>query len=55
MRPQGLNLEEKQTLTELAALVVDAMVESSREKLSVLQDKSQILATTAHDLITPLS
>ena len=55
VRPQGLNLEEKQTLTELAALVVDTMVERRREKLSVLQDKSQIIATTAHDLITPLS
>jgi signal transduction histidine kinase len=25
------------------------------EKMSVLQDKSQIIATTAHDLLTPLS
>ena len=55
VRPDGLNLEERQTLTELAALVIDAMVERRREKLSILQDNSQIIATTAHDLITPLS
>ena len=55
VRAHGLNFEERQTLTELAALVIDAMVERRREKLSVLQDKSQIIATTAHDLITPLS
>jgi hypothetical protein len=55
VRPEGLNLEERQTICELAALVVDAMVERRREKLSILQDKSQIIATTAHDLLTPLS
>jgi His Kinase A (phospho-acceptor) domain len=54
-RPEGLDLEERQNLTELAALVVDAMVERRREKLSILQGESQIIATTAHDLITPLS
>jgi GAF domain-containing protein len=55
VRPEGLSLEDRQTLRELAALVVDAMVERRREKMSVLQDKSQIIATTAHDLLTPLS
>ena len=55
VRPDGLSLDDMQTLRELAALVVDAMVERRREKLSILQDKSQIIATTAHDLLTPLS
>ena len=55
VRPEGLSLDDRQTLRELAALVVDAMVERRREKMSVLQDKSQIIATTAHDLLTPLS
>jgi hypothetical protein len=55
VRPQGLNLDEKQTLRELAALVVDVMVERRREKLSMFQDKSQVIAATAHDLLTPLS
>lgn len=54
-RPDGLSLEEKQNLRELTALVVDAMVERRREKMRVLQDKSQIIATTAHDLLTPLT
>jgi CheY-like chemotaxis protein/signal transduction histidine kinase len=54
-RPDGLSLEEKQNLRELASLVVDAMVGRRREKMRVLRDKSQIIATTAHDLLTPLS
>jgi len=54
-RTEGLSLEEKQNLRELASLVVDAMVQRRREKMRVLQDKSQIIATTAHDLLTPLS
>jgi signal transduction histidine kinase len=55
VRPAGLNLDERQTLRELAAIVIDAMVERRREKLSILQDKAKIIATTAHDLLTPLS
>jgi CheY-like chemotaxis protein/signal transduction histidine kinase len=54
-RPDGLDLDDKQSLREMASLVIDAMVERRREKLRVLQDKSQIIATTAHDLLTPLS
>lgn len=53
-RPAGLTLEEKQNLRELAELAVDAMVERKRQKLRVLEDKSQIIACTAHDLLTPL-
>jgi len=55
VRPDGLTLEEKQNLRELSALVVDAMVERRREKYRVLNDKSQVIASTAHDLLTPLS
>ena len=54
-RPTVLNLDERKTIMELAALVVDAMVQRRHDKVSVLQDKSQIIATTAHDLLTPLS
>jgi CheY-like chemotaxis protein/GAF domain-containing protein len=54
-RPEGMSLEDKQNLRELAALVMDAMVERRRDKHRMLQDKSQIIATTAHDLLTPLS
>jgi hypothetical protein len=55
VRPGGLNLEERQSLRDLAALAVDAMVELRREKLSILHDKSLGIASTAHDLLTPLS
>ena len=54
-RQSGLSLEEKQNLRELAALAVDAMVERKREKLRSLEHKSQIIACTAHDLLTPLN
>ena len=54
-RPDGLTLDEKQNIRELASLVVDSMVERRRQKMSVLQDKSQVIATTAHDLLTPLT
>ena len=54
-RPEGMTLEDKQNLRELGALVMDAMVERRRDKHRMLQDKSQIIATTAHDLLTPLS
>ena len=54
-RHSGLSLEEKQNLRELAALAVDAMAVRKREKQSILEDKSQIIACTAHDLLTPLS
>mmetsp|Transcript_27952 Transcript_27952/g.41280 ORF Transcript_27952/g.41280 Transcript_27952/m.41280 type:complete len:920 (+) Transcript_27952:162-2921(+) len=55
VRTEEFTLEEKQNLRELASLVVDAMVQRRREKMRILEDKSQIIATTAHDLLTPLS
>jgi len=54
-RQSGLSLEEKQNLSELAALAVDAMVERKREKLRSIASKSQMIACTAHDLLTPLN
>lgn len=55
VRTEEFSIEDKQNLRELASLVVDAMVLRRREKMRVLEDKSQIIATTAHDLLTPLS
>ena len=54
-RQSGLSLEEKQNLRELAALAMDAMVDRKREKMCLQQNKSQMIACTAHDLLTPLN
>mmetsp|Transcript_7622 Transcript_7622/g.11642 ORF Transcript_7622/g.11642 Transcript_7622/m.11642 type:complete len:916 (-) Transcript_7622:113-2860(-) len=55
VRTEDFSLEDKQNLRELASLVVDAMVQRRRERMRFLEDRSQIIATTAHDLLTPLS
>jgi CheY-like chemotaxis protein/signal transduction histidine kinase len=54
-RPQGLTLEEKQNLMELAALAVQATVDHRRNKVSEYRDPAQMIAYTAHDLLTPLT
>jgi CheY-like chemotaxis protein/GAF domain-containing protein len=54
-RHSGLSLEEKQNLRELAALAVDAMVQRKRDISSQQQNGSQLIACTAHDLLTPLN
>ena len=48
-------MPEKQNLRELAAMVIDTMVERRREKRNSAEDRSQLIACTAHDLLTPLS
>ncbi|KAI2490558.1 hypothetical protein MHU86_24011 [Fragilaria crotonensis] len=55
VRPEGLNPDERQTLRDLAALAVDAMVELRREKLNIEHGKCHVIASTAHDLLTPLN
>jgi len=53
-RPEGLSLSDKQTLRELAALVVDSLVARKRERDVLDKDTGRIIAGTAHDLLTPL-
>eukprot|EP00550_Attheya_septentrionalis_P005297 CAMPEP_0198289726 /NCGR_PEP_ID=MMETSP1449-20131203/7816_1 /TAXON_ID=420275 /ORGANISM="Attheya septentrionalis, Strain CCMP2084" /LENGTH=885 /DNA_ID=CAMNT_0043988103 /DNA_START=300 /DNA_END=2954 /DNA_ORIENTATION=- len=53
--PNGLSLSEKQNLRELAALVVDSMVNRKREMERASGDKAHLIACTAHDLLTPLT
>lgn len=54
-RPQGITLEEKQNLMELAALAVQAAVDHKRHKAEEINDPAQLIAYTAHDLLTPLT
>jgi CheY-like chemotaxis protein/GAF domain-containing protein len=54
-RPQGLSLEEKLNLTELASLAVEAAVDHKQEKAQDFNDPAKLIAYTAHDLLTPLT
>jgi CheY-like chemotaxis protein len=54
-RPQGLSLEEKKNLTDLASLAVQAAVDHKREKAQDFNDPAKVIAYTAHDLLTPLT
>ena len=55
-RPQGLSLYEKQNLREMAALVMDTMVERRNERVRQSKSARSVeIACTAHDLLTPLS
>lgn len=54
-RPDGISLEEKQNLMELAALAVQATVDHRSHKTQQFNDPAQMIAYTAHDLLTPLN
>jgi len=55
-RTQGLSLYEKQNLREMAALVMDTMVERRNERARQSKSARSVeIACTAHDLLTPLS
>jgi CheY-like chemotaxis protein/GAF domain-containing protein len=54
-RPNGISLEEKQNLMELAALAVQAAVNNRSLKTQQFNDPAQMIAYTAHDLLTPLN
>ena len=53
-RPEGLSLDEKQNLSELAAMVMEVMVEQRQVRNFEFRDPAQLIACTAHDLLTPL-
>jgi signal transduction histidine kinase len=55
VRLRGLNLTEKQNFREMAGIVMDALVTRKREREKRIMDKGQIIACTAHDLLTPLT
>ena len=54
-RPNGLSFDEKQILMELAALAVQSAVDHKRKKLEEHKNPAQMIAYTAHDLLTPLT
>lgn len=54
-RPNGLSIEEKQNLTELAAMVVEEMVSRRLDRKQLIESKSRYMACTAHDMLTPLT
>jgi CheY-like chemotaxis protein/signal transduction histidine kinase len=49
------SLEEKQSLMELAAMAMEALIDLKMKKKSALSDPAQQIACTAHDLLTPLT
>eukprot|EP00526_Cylindrotheca_closterium_P000104 CAMPEP_0113609674 /NCGR_PEP_ID=MMETSP0017_2-20120614/4621_1 /TAXON_ID=2856 /ORGANISM="Cylindrotheca closterium" /LENGTH=871 /DNA_ID=CAMNT_0000518515 /DNA_START=30 /DNA_END=2642 /DNA_ORIENTATION=+ /assembly_acc=CAM_ASM_000147 len=53
-RPEGLTLDEKQSLRELADMVMDVMVEHRESKNHQYRQPAQLIACTSNDLITPL-
>ncbi|GMH53039.1 hypothetical protein TrST_g11044 [Triparma strigata] len=54
-KPEGLTIFEKQTLRELADMVVERLVMRKNDKQKLVEDKSKYMASTAHDLLTPLT
>lgn len=53
--PEGLSLNEKQNLRELAAMVMDTMVSRKKEMEQLKDEKTRLIACAAHDLLTPLT
>lgn len=54
-RTDPVALEDKQSLMELAAMAMEDLVELRQKKQYALNDPSQQIACTAHDLLTPLT
>lgn len=55
IRPNGLDLDSKQNLRELSALAVDVLVARRKKREREFEKNSQLIACSAHDLLTPLS
>ena len=53
-RPEGLSLDMKQNLREIADMVMDVMVEERERKTFEYRQPSQMIACTSNDLMTPL-
>jgi len=53
-RPEGLSLDMKQNLREIADMVMDVMVEEREKKTFEYRQPSQMIACTSNDLMTPL-
>ena len=53
--PEGLDLDSKQNLREFAGLAVEVMISRRKRRERDEEKSSQLIACTAHDLLTPLS
>lgn len=54
-RPEGLDEDQQETLRDLAAIVMQAMVDRRYRLESRACDPEKLIAYTAHDLMTPLT
>jgi CheY-like chemotaxis protein len=54
-RPEGLDFETKQNLRELGAMVVEVLVTRRRKRERDANSNAELIACTAHDMLTPLS
>ncbi|CAJ1898371.1 unnamed protein product [Cylindrotheca closterium] len=54
-RPNGLTSAEQENLLDLASMAVKAAVDHKRVRLQEYEDPKQLIAYTAHDLMTPLT
>ena len=54
-RPMGLDLAAKQNINELSAMAVEVLVNRRKRRERDSQHNAQLIACTAHDLLTPLS
>jgi CheY-like chemotaxis protein/signal transduction histidine kinase len=53
-RPEGLTFHEKQSIREIADMVMDVMIEHRESKNHEYRQPAQLIACTSNDLITPL-
>lgn len=54
-REEGLTLNGKQNIRELAEMVMDIMVNRKQEMERIMDEKTRLIACAAHDLLSPLT
>ena len=54
-RPNGLSLKEKQSLRELAEMVMDNLVYRKQERERIMDEKTRVIACAAHDILSPIT
>ena len=53
--PNGLNLSQKQNLIEMSAMVMDTIVLRKKDREMMEKNRGRIIASTAHEMLTPLT
>ena len=54
-RPGGLSLKDKQNMFDLRDTIMEALVQRRKEKTFGVKKAAHLLASTAHDILTPLN